>query len=231
VKRGKSREIGELAGYAGISAGDFHRVTSASGPACDVQSAQMTRPQSRNGFKERFQCATKSDPVIGIFIDHNVWHRLFALHLDLAAELPSDEVARSITREAEFEIAATTEPTLKAYIDNAIAKCRVITDTYFGFYCERLPDEEQRIGGFDVGRWASTQEKTKLYSSEAAISLAARSFDSVVLPSTRNAALSATRVPKVAWSSKSTMLRRAGSCCATISEQPWPLIGLKGRTD
>jgi hypothetical protein len=137
--------------------------------------------------------------LIGVFLDHNAWDVLFALRLDLAVELPSDEFGIGITREAEFEIAATAarNPELKAYIDDTIAKCRIETDSYFGFYCDSFAREEQRVAGFDVGRWASSRElefiaqqqrwlreekrKTKLYVNEADISLAARSFVSVVL--------------------------------------------------
>ena len=97
-------------------------------------------------------------------------------------------------REAEFEIAATAaaDPALKAYIDDTITRCGITTDTYFGFNVGSLPQDEQRVGGWDVGRWASGPElefsarqqrwlrqgkrKTKLYVNEADISLAARSF-------------------------------------------------------
>ena len=139
------------------------------------------------------------NPLIDVFIDHNVWHLFFALQLDVIAELPRDEFRICITREAEFEIAATgaARPALKAYIDNAIARCGITTNSYFGFYCESVPQDEQRVGGWNVGRWASTRElefigqqkrwlrqgkrKTKLYANEADISLAARSLVSIVL--------------------------------------------------
>jgi hypothetical protein len=110
------------------------------------------------------------------------------MRLDLAIELPRDEFGIGITREAEFEIAAiiARNPELKAYIDDTIARCAVKTDSYFGFFDDSFPQEDQRIGGFDVGRWASKRElefiaqqqrwlrqekrKTKLYVNEADIS-------------------------------------------------------------
>jgi hypothetical protein len=135
-----------------------------------------------------------ANTVIGVFLDHNAWDVLFAMRLDLAVELPSDAFGIGITREAEFEIAATAtkNPVLKGYIDDTITRCGVNTDSYFGFFDDSLTEEDQRVGGFDIGRWASarelqfiaqqrrwlrqTQRKTKLYKNEADISLAARAF-------------------------------------------------------
>ena len=138
--------------------------------------------------------------MITVFPDHNAWDLFLTLQIDLSVALPSDEFRVGITREAEFEIEATAarNPALKSYIDTTIARCEITTDSYFGFYDASLPSEEQRVGGLDVGRWASKRElefiaeqerkwlkprkrKTKLFPNEADISLAARSFDSVVL--------------------------------------------------
>ena len=72
------------------------------------------------------------------------------------------------------------------------------TDFLFGFRDDRRAAEDQRYGGFNQGRWASEQEiaffqqqhtkigvdkkkTTRLYPQEADVSLAARSFESVVL--------------------------------------------------
>ncbi|MGC9953639.1 MAG: hypothetical protein ABSD21_05115 [Rhizomicrobium sp.] len=138
--------------------------------------------------------------AISIYIDNNVWDFLFARQLDLKVELPPDEFCICITREAEFEIPSIPDDKaeLKAFIEATIARCGIQTDSFFGFYDDRLPQNEQRVGGFDEGRWASPAElafmnqqstpltprkklKTKLYKDEADISLAARSFRSVVL--------------------------------------------------
>jgi hypothetical protein len=134
---------------------------------------------------------------IGVYIDHNVWDFLFERRMDLAVELPLDEFCLCITREAEFEI-PPTPPEKKAFIEATIAKCRIPTDTFFGFNVDSLPPDEQRVGGWNMGRWASPKEidfiaeqrtalnatrkrPTKLHPGEADISLAARSFHSVVL--------------------------------------------------
>jgi len=137
---------------------------------------------------------------ISVYIDNNVWNFLFDRQLVLAAELPSDEFCVCITREAEFEIPAIPpdKAELKTFIQSTIAQCEVRTDRLFGFNDASLPADEQRVGGFGIGRWASQHEiafirqqrtplrndpkrSTKLYKDEADIALAARSFEAVVL--------------------------------------------------
>lgn len=136
-----------------------------------------------------------------VYLDNNVWDFLFERKIDLSVALPRPDFCVCITREAEFEIPPIPpdKAELKAFIENTIAKCSVRVDSLFGFYDDSLPPEEQRVGGFDVGRWAGAEEiafinqqkmpvgtliknpKTGLYKHEADISLAARSFHSVVL--------------------------------------------------
>ena len=132
--------------------------------------------------------------TLGVFLDGNVWNFLFERRLDLAVELPRPEFGICHTREAEFEI-PTGKPDLNAYIEATIERCEIVTDSFFGFFNPDIPGNEQRYGGFDVGRFArheeiafiSAQRKslaqrpTKLQKHEADISLAARSFHSVVL--------------------------------------------------
>lgn len=136
--------------------------------------------------------------VITIYIDHNVWDHLFKHGIGLADALPKDEFRLCITREANFEIPPTPADK-RAFIEATIAKCEIETDTFFGFNDDQRPQNEQRVGGFDVGRFASEKEitfiasqnttltpttkkrPTKLYPKEADVSLAARSFHSVAL--------------------------------------------------
>jgi hypothetical protein len=136
---------------------------------------------------------------LSVYLDNNVWDFLFERRLDLAVELPRSRFCLAITREAEFEIPAIPDhkADLKAFIANAIAQCGVRTDSLFGFYDDSLPHDQQRFGGFDVGRWASedelsylTQQRkplgrairpTGLYQDEADFALAVRSVHSVVL--------------------------------------------------
>ena len=113
---------------------------------------------------------------------------------------PKEEFCICITLEAEFEIPAIPpgKADLKAFIEQTIARRSIQTHSFFGFYDSSLPSDEQRVAGFDVGRWASPDElaffaqqktplrsdkrrPTKLYKNEADLSLAARSFHSVVL--------------------------------------------------
>jgi hypothetical protein len=138
--------------------------------------------------------------TIPIYLDHNVWHFLFARNLDLAIELPPSEFSLCITREAEFEIAAIPpdQTPLKCFIEATITRCRIPTDTLFGFYDPSLPPEEQRYGGWGVGRWMGADEAalretiqttapsrkprpTKLYRHEADLAVGTRSAHSVVL--------------------------------------------------
>ncbi|SEO71685.1 hypothetical protein [Pseudomonas sp. Snoq117.2] len=137
--------------------------------------------------------------AVSVYIDNNVWDFLFARGLDLSVELPSDRYCLCMTREAEFEIPPISpeKAELKRFIEATVAKC-VKTVPIFGFYDESLPPDEQRAGGFGVGRYASDAEiefvdqqrktignkkrdKSKLYKNEADVSIASRSFESVVL--------------------------------------------------
>jgi hypothetical protein len=154
----------------------------------------MTKPFSK---EDQPQLA---DTRIGVYIDNNVWDFLFERRLDLCVELPPSEYRLCLTREAEFEIPPipSHKAELKAFIEKTIEKCGVKTLPHFGFYDEKHPPDEQRMGGFDIGQWASKEElafmeqqkarlspnkkpKTGLYKNEADISLGARAFRSVVI--------------------------------------------------
>lgn len=138
--------------------------------------------------------------AIDVFLDSNVWNLLYVLKIDLAVELPRNEFRLFITREAELEIPPipTDKAELKAFIEKTIRDSSIETHSFFGFYDGNHPPEEQRVGGFGVGHWASPEElrfiaqqkkrlgeqkksTTRLYKNEADVSLAARSFTAVVL--------------------------------------------------
>jgi hypothetical protein len=137
---------------------------------------------------------------ISIYIDNNVWDFLFDRKLDLSAELPREEFCLCLTREAEFEIPPIPieKADLKNFIEETIKRCTIETRPYFGFYDDNHTDTEQRVAGFDEGHWVTKEEhafieqqqtrlsqkekpKTRLYKNEADISIAARSFHSVVI--------------------------------------------------
>jgi hypothetical protein len=140
--------------------------------------------------------------VINVFIDSNIWNFVFDHQIDLAVALPSDRFCLYIPREVELEVGAIVRPEkaeLKAFIESTIAKCDIRTDRLFGLYDDSLRPDEQRVGGFGEGRWASPEESafiapytaalktakkrptTPLYPKEADFLLAARASHSVVL--------------------------------------------------
>jgi hypothetical protein len=138
--------------------------------------------------------------AISVYIDNNVWNFLFDRKLDLCIELPRDKYRLFVTREAEFEIPPipANKAELKAFIEKTIKDCGIEIHSFFGFYDPSHAPDEQRVGGFGIGYWASKEElafieqqrsrlssekkqTTRLYKNEADISLAARSFHAVVL--------------------------------------------------
>jgi hypothetical protein len=133
---------------------------------------------------------------IGLFLDSNIWNFLFDRNFDLSVELPKEEFTIAITREAEFEFPPSEE--LKQFVEKTIADSNIKTDAYFGFFQEQYPLDKQRIGGFDCGRFIAPEEAafitrqakkgrggsdrpTGLHKHEADVSLAARSFVSIVV--------------------------------------------------
>jgi len=134
--------------------------------------------------------------AVSVYVDNNVWDFLFDRGMDLSTELPRKEFCVCLTREAEFEI-PPMPPKKRAFVEATIKKCGIPTDVFFGFNDDSLPTDEQRVAGFDVGRWATPEElafveqqrtalkkrkrPTKLHAGEADVSLAARSFHAVVL--------------------------------------------------
>jgi hypothetical protein len=135
-----------------------------------------------------------------IFLDNNIWDFLLKRGMDLATELPAKDFSLFITREAEFEIAPIPpeKGELKAFIENAFRRCSIKTHSYLGFDDPRHADGDQRVSGCDVGFFASPDEidfirqqtnrvgiikkpSTRLFRNEADVSLAARSFHSIVL--------------------------------------------------
>jgi hypothetical protein len=149
-------------------------------------------------YQQKGHCQL-TDTRIDVYIDNNIWDFLFEHRLDLCVELPPSEFRLCLTREGEFEIPPIPphKAELKAFIEKTRAHCDVKTVPRFGFYDEKHPPDEQRVGGFDIGQWtsneeltfmesqhsrlSSTQRPTGLYKQEADISLAARAFHSVVI--------------------------------------------------
>jgi hypothetical protein len=108
-----------------------------------------------------WQYTRRSDGLIAVTLDNNVWDFLFTKNIDLAAELPANEFVISITREVEIERLAIPDTEAKAllrnYIDRTIAQCGIMTTSVFGFAKEG--PGPQRVGGFDQGTWQSPTER------------------------------------------------------------------------
>jgi hypothetical protein len=149
-----------------------------------------------------WQYTRRSDGLIAITLDNNVWDFLFARKIKLDAELPPGEFVIFITREVEIEslaIPADTEAKtmLKDYIDRTIAQCGIKTTTVFGFATDG--PGPQRMGGFGQGAWQSQTERefydavrqqylfgrretnSQLTQNEADAAVAAQSFFSIAL--------------------------------------------------
>lgn len=137
---------------------------------------------------------------MNIFIDSNVWNFLFDNNLWLPDIFASDTYNLFVTRELDFELAAIPEEKsdLKEYIKKTFEASNIRVDTIFGFNDETLPDTEQRVGGFNFGRFICEKEskfesklhhhlkknkklKSKLYRNEGDASLAMRSVNYIVL--------------------------------------------------
>ncbi len=134
--------------------------------------------------------------TVGLFLDSNIWNFLFDRKLDLSVELPKEEFTLAITREAEIEFPPDGE--LKHFVEATISKCAIVTDAYFGFGNPDYPPDKQRAGGFGFGRFITYEEigfmqsqakkerggadrPNGLHKHEADISLASRSFKSIVV--------------------------------------------------
>jgi len=138
---------------------------------------------------------------IDVYIDNNAWDIFFDQNIDLSKELPEEEFNLKITREAEFEIPQMPAPK-REYVEKYINNNKVKTDSFFGFYDESLPPDEQRVSEFGSihdpavgGRFISPAESqlmesepigpskrpTGLLKNEADASLAARSLHSFVI--------------------------------------------------
>ncbi|MET3373731.1 hypothetical protein ABIC89_002794 [Variovorax boronicumulans] len=137
-----------------------------------------------------------SSPRTAVFVDHNVWDPVFLRGIDLRSEFPVERYGLAITREGQFEIPLTPEP-LRTFIEQSMKRWEVGVDVKFGFWDARHVQEDQRVGGFGFGVWASNEvagfyaaqrsrlrdpkRKTRLYKNEADIALGARSFEGIVL--------------------------------------------------
>lgn len=143
--------------------------------------------------------------MISVFVDNNAWDILYRRGVDLCTALPSPDFGLAITREAEFEIASIPDQDLLAYIHSSISSRQIPTDTYFGFGTPGLPPGQQRVAGFNQGRFADltettilaaeakrikpTKRPTGLFKNEADVSLAARSAHSILLTSDKKGLL------------------------------------------
>ncbi len=136
---------------------------------------------------------------MNILLDSNIWNFLYENKIWLPDHFSQQKYNFFITKELDFEIdpIPISKSGLKEFIYKTIEAANIRIDTIFGFNNNSLPDSEQRIGGFDQGRFMSDEEskfssllrgylgnkkkKSKLYNNEADISIAVRSCRAVVL--------------------------------------------------
>ncbi|NOR17334.1 hypothetical protein GQ543_06475 [candidate division WOR-3 bacterium] len=134
-----------------------------------------------------------------IYIDSNIWNFLYDNDIDMSKELPIAEFQLFIVGEQVLENRAIPEQ--KSHIQNFIKEkmkdWSVKEDRIFGFFDDRHSNDEQRIGGFDGGRFISHEEggfisqqshkigskkkKSRLYNQEADVVLGAMSMRFIVL--------------------------------------------------
>lgn len=136
--------------------------------------------------------------MLEIYIDGNIWNFLYDNNIDLLHEFPCIEFRLLQTKEAEIEILAipADKEELKLFALGEIKRCSIKTISLFGFDSEDTPENLRRYSGFEDAIWASPEinefrdiEKpnrniTKgsgLFHQEGDISVASRSFKSVVL--------------------------------------------------
>ncbi|OOE33495.1 hypothetical protein BZG04_01360 [Salinivibrio kushneri] len=95
-----------------------------------------------------------------VFIDHNVWDELANRQLDLSVCFPENEFTLYITKHGKFEVQQTPDSCirLKSYIKNYLGSV-VHVDALFGFKDSSLPDNEQRTGGFGLGRFSCVKDE------------------------------------------------------------------------
>ena len=138
---------------------------------------------------------------MNIYIDNNVWNYFFENDINLESYFPKNEFSLLITTHGRFEVQQMPDSCLdmKQYIETSLS-LYVSVDGIFGFYDPSLPDNEQRVCGFDQGRFTSleessirselqikygTKKKRKetqiLFQQEADIELASRSTQGVVI--------------------------------------------------
>ncbi|WP_215796719.1 hypothetical protein [Rheinheimera oceanensis] len=134
--------------------------------------------------------------MLKVFIDHNIWDELFARKLDLECFFPTEQFTFYVTKHGKYEVQQTPESCmeLKEYI-NRYLDSLVKVDAMFGFHNSNLPPDQQRSGGFGIGRFSNktnelfrknlnqkfgTSQKRKstqiFYKQEADIELAVRSL-------------------------------------------------------
>jgi hypothetical protein len=152
----------------------------------------------RHGVEEVDE--NKERYMIYIYIDSNIFDYVYVHGINLSDEFPAGEYEIRIVGEQVLESRAIPEGKgwLKEYIYKVIEIWNIKTDKLFGFYDPRHTAEEQRVGGFNVGRYASLSEvefiseqrktgelekrKSGLYPDETDISLGARAMGgSIVL--------------------------------------------------
>jgi len=96
---------------------------------------------------------------MNVFIDNNVWNYFFENQIQIDLYFPKEEFKLFITQQGEYEVEQMPDSCagLKKYVKDCL-KIYVTVERIFGFYNPSLPADQQRVAGFDQGRFSSDRE-------------------------------------------------------------------------
>ncbi len=100
------------------------------------------------------------DAILKVFIDNNLWDYFAKHNIDLEEYFPKADFQLCVTKHCRYEVLQMPErcEAIKNYAKRAIGSF-VEEDSYFGYLDSSIPDEYQRMSGYGVGRYISSEEQ------------------------------------------------------------------------
>ena len=94
-----------------------------------------------------------------IFLDNNMWDYFYRFKIDISHYFPEEKFTLFISKQGRYEIdqAPSSKEEFKQFVYSHLTNT-VNEDHIFGFHNDQLPDDEQRISGFGMGRFTSCEE-------------------------------------------------------------------------